>query len=61
MNILVISPVEGEVLAPAKIEPPVNVIVGGMAAMGRGWVGNTHKEGEGDGLGRCLLRNRERE
>jgi len=34
MNSLVRSPVEGEALGPAKTEPPVNVIVGGRAAMG---------------------------
>jgi len=28
--------VEGEALGPAKTEPPVNVIVGGRAAMGGG-------------------------
>jgi len=39
MNILVRAPVEGEALGPAKTEPPVNVIVGGRAVMGRGWGG----------------------
>jgi len=39
MNILVRAPVEGEALGPAKTEPPVNVIVGGKAAMGGGWGG----------------------
>jgi len=39
MNILVRSPVEGEVLGPAKTEPPVNLIVGGRTAMGGGWGG----------------------
>jgi len=39
MNILVRAPVEGEALGPAKTEPPVNVIVGGRAAMGGGWGG----------------------
>jgi len=28
-----------EALVPAKTEPPVNVIVGGRATMGRGWGG----------------------
>jgi len=36
MNIPVRSPVEGETLGPAKTEPPVNVIVGGRAAMREG-------------------------
>jgi len=36
MNILVRASVEGEALGPAKTEPPVNVIVGGEAAMGGG-------------------------
>jgi len=39
MTILVRAPVEGEALGPAKTEPPVNVIVGGRAAMGGGWGG----------------------
>jgi len=40
MNILVRSPVEGEVLGPAKTKPPVNVIFGGgRAAMRGGWGG----------------------
>jgi len=39
MNILVRSPVDGEVLGPAKTEPAVNVIAGGRAAMGGGWGG----------------------
>jgi len=39
MNSLVRAPVEGEALSPAKTEPPVNVIVGGRAAMGGGWGG----------------------
>jgi len=47
MNILVRSTVEGETLGPAKTEPPVNVIVGGRAAMGEGGEGNTHKERRG--------------
>jgi len=33
----------------------------GRAARGGGWGGNTHKEGEGEGLGGCLPGNRERE
>jgi len=61
MNILVRAPVEGEALGPAKTEPPVNVIVGGRAARGEDGEGNTHNEGEGEGLGGCLPRNRERE
>jgi len=39
MNILIRSPVEGEALGADKTEPPVNVIVGGRAAMGEGWGG----------------------
>jgi len=49
MNSLVRAPVEGEALGPAKTEPPVNVIVGGRAAMGEDGEGKTHKEGEGEG------------
>jgi len=45
MNILVRAPVVGEALAPAKTEPPVNVIVGGRAAMGGEGEGYTHKKG----------------
>jgi len=37
MNSLVRAPVEGEALGPAKIEPPVNMIVGGRAVMGGEW------------------------
>jgi len=47
MNILVRAPVEGEALGPAKTEPPVNVIVGGSAAMGEGWGGEHQKKGRG--------------
>ena len=54
MNSLVRAPVEREALGPAKTEPPVNVIVGGRAAMGEGGERNTHKEVEGEGLGGCL-------
>jgi len=40
MNSLVRAPVEGEALGPAKTEPPVNVIFGGVGGnggrMGRG-------------------------
>jgi len=61
MNILIRSPVEGEALGPAKTEPPVNVIVGGRAQWGEDVDRNTHKEGEGEGLGGCLPGNRERE
>jgi len=62
MNSLVRAPVEGEALGPAKTEPPVNVIVGGRAAMGgEGGEGNSHIEGEGEGLGGCWPGNRERE
>ena len=39
MNILVRAPVEGEALGPAKIEPLVNMIVGGRVVMGGGWGG----------------------
>jgi len=59
MNILVGAPVEGEALGPANTEPPVNYIVGGRAAMGGGWGGDTDKKGEGGGG--CLPGNRERE
>jgi len=45
MNILVRAPVVGEALAPAKTEPPVNVIVGGEGGNGGEGEGNTHKEG----------------
>jgi len=34
--------------------------VGRVVKMG-GWEGNTHKEGELEGLGGCFSRNRERE
>jgi len=61
MNSLVRAPVEGEALGPAKIEPPVNVIVGARVVMGEDMEGNTHREGEGEGLGRCWPGNRERE
>jgi len=61
MNSLVRAPVEGEALGSAKIEPPVNVNVGGRVVMGGGWEGNTHIEGEGEGLGRCWPGNWERE
>jgi len=48
MNILVRAPVEGEALGPAKTEPPVNVIVGGRAAMGgRVGRGTPIKKGRG--------------
>jgi len=49
MNILVRAPVEGEALGPAKTEPPVNVIVGGRAAMGGGW-GGEHSYRRGGGV-----------
>jgi len=39
--------VEQDALGPAMTEPPVNVIVGGKAAMGGGWGCEHHKEGEG--------------
>jgi len=39
MNILVRAPGEGEALGPAKTEPPVNLTVGGRAAMGGQWGG----------------------
>ena len=61
MNILVRAPVEGEALGPAKTEPPVNVIVGGRAAMGGGWGGEAYIEGEGEGLGGCWPGNQEGE
>ena len=51
MNSLVRSPVEGEALGPAKTEPPVKVIVVGRVVMGEDGEGNTHIEGEGEGLG----------
>jgi len=50
MNILVRSPVEGEALGPAKTEPPVNVIVGGRAAMGGGWGGEYPQRSGGVGI-----------
>jgi len=53
MNILVRAPVEGEALGPAKTEPPVNVIVGGRAAMGEDGEGSTYRGGVGEGLGGC--------
>jgi len=57
MNILVRSPVEGEALGPDKTEPLVNVIVGGEGGNGgEDGEGNTHKEGEGEGLGGMLAR-----
>jgi len=37
------------------------VIVGGRVVVGGGWGGEAHIEGEGEGLGGCLPRNRERE
>jgi len=52
------APVEGVALGNAMTEPPVNMIVGGRAVMGER---NTHMEGEGEGLGGCWPRNRERE
>jgi len=52
--------VEGESLGPAKTQPPVNRIVGGRAIRGGGWGGNTHIEGEREGLGGYLLGSRER-
>jgi len=60
MNILV-TPVEGEALGPAKTEPPVNVIVEGRAVMGGGWGGEHTYRREGGGVGGCWPRNRERE
>jgi len=60
MNGLVRAPVEGEALGPAKTEPPVNVIVGGRAAIGEEWEWNTHKEGEWEGLRRFWPGNWER-
>jgi len=61
MNSLVRAPVEGEALGSAKIEPPVNVIVGGRVVMGGGWGGEAHIEGKGEGLGGCWPGNREGE
>jgi len=46
MNNLVRAPVEGEALAPAKTEPPVNVIVGWRAVMGGG-LGGEHSSRRG--------------
>jgi len=54
MNILVRAPVEGESLGPAKTESPVNVIVGGRAAMGGGW-GGEHPSRRGGGGARGML------
>jgi len=54
MNSLVRAPVEGEALGPAKTEPPVNVIVGGRAAMGGGW-GGEHRYRRGGGRVRGML------
>jgi len=61
MNSLVRAPVEGEALGPAKVEPPVNMIVGERVVMGGGWGWETHVEGEGKGLGGCWPGNREGE
>jgi len=61
MNSLVRAPVEGEALGPAKTEPPVKGIVGGRVVTGEGWGGETHIEGEGQGLGRCWPGNWEGE
>jgi len=36
-------------------------LLGGGRQWGEDGEGNTHKEGEGEGLGGCLPRNRERE
>jgi len=49
MTSLVRTAVEGEALGPVKAGPPVNGILGG----------NTHIEGEGEGLGECWPGNRE--
>jgi len=54
MNSLVRAPVDGEDLGPAKTEPPVNVIVGGRAAMGGGW-GGEHSYRRGGGGVREML------
>jgi len=54
MNSLVRAPVKGEVLGPAKTEPPVNGFVVGRAVMGRGW-GGEHPSRRGGGEVRGLL------
>jgi len=61
MNSLVRAPVEGEALALAKTEGPVNMIFGGGGNGGKDGEGNTHREGEGKGLGVFCPRNRKRE
>jgi len=61
MYSLVRTPVEGEALGPAKSEPPVNVIVGGRAAMGEGWGGEHPYRRDGEGLRGCWPGNWERE
>lgn len=61
MNSLVRAPVEGEALGSDKTESPVNMIVGGRAVMGEDGEENSHRKGEGEGLGGCWPRNQERE
>jgi len=53
MNSLVRAPVEGEALGPAKVEPPVNVIVGERAVMGGGWGGEHPYRRGGGGVRGC--------
>jgi len=50
MNSLVRAPVEGEVLGPAKTEPPVNVIVAGRAVMAGEWGGEHLYRRGGEGV-----------
>jgi len=58
MSSLVRAPVEGEVLGPAKTEPPVNVIGGGRALMGGGWEGEHSYRRGGGGEGDVGLETR---
>jgi len=60
MNSLVMAPVEGEALGPAKTEPPVNRIVVERVVRGGGWGGEYLDRRGGEGLGGCLLGNGER-
>jgi len=61
MNSLVGAPVEGEAHGPAKAGTSVNMIVGGGQYWGKDGEGNTHIEGEREGIWGCWPANRERE